>query len=282
MTAHVHPSARLHAGVVLGPGAVVGPEAELHADCVLGPYAVVGPRTTLGPRCRLHAFAVVGGDAQDRRTPPDAATRLVCGAENVFREHVTVSRGSLHGDGLTRMGAGNLLMAGVHVGHDCHLGDGITLANNVSLAGHVEIGDRVGIGGHAAVHQFVRLGALSFIAANAMVSQDVPPGCLAAGDRARLYGLNVTGLRRAGLPADVRRAWHSAFRWLCTSPPRGVDDEAAAARNELELRIYPQVAEFIDFVRSSSRGICRAAGRISIDDPDGPFDAGADTGRGEP
>lgn len=281
MTAHVHPSARLHPGVVLGPGAVVGPEAELQADCVLGPYAVVGPRTTLGPRCRLHAFAVVGGDAQDRRTPPDAPTRLVCGAENVFREHVTVSRGSLHGVGLTRLGAGNLLMAGVHVGHDCHLGDGITLANNVSLAGHVHVGDRVGIGGHAAVHQFVRLGTLSFIAANAMVSQDVPPGCLAAGDRARLYGLNVTGLRRAGVPAEVRRAWHSAFRWLCASHGGGGEDGDMAG-HERELRLHPQISDFIDFIRASTRGICRAAGRSADDRADAPFEGEADAGLTDP
>jgi UDP-N-acetylglucosamine acyltransferase len=197
----------------------------------------------------------------------------VCGPENVFREHVTVSRGSLHGGGETRLGAGNLLMAGVHIGHDCRLGDGNTLANNVSLAGHVEVGDRVGIGGHAAVHQFVRLGTLCFVAANAMVAQDVPPGCLAAGDRARLHGLNVTGLRRAFVPPAVRQAWHRAFRRLCLR--RGGDDGST----ELDaLRHFPEVAAFIEFVQASPRGICRAVGRADGDpgaerfdtlDPDG-------------
>lgn len=247
MTHLVDLSARIDPGARLAPGCVVGAHAEIGPGCVLHPYAVVGPHTVLGAGCQVHPFAVVGGDAQDRRTPPGAPTRLVCGPENVFREHVTVSRGSEHGGGETRVGAGNLFMAGVHVGHDCRLGSGLTLANNASLAGHVTLGDRVGVGGHAAIHQFVRVGELAFVAANAMVSRDVPPYCLAAGDRARLYGLNVTGLRRAGMEVSTRRALHSALRMLL-----GARREPLPAA----LREVPEVRALEAFLQAGTRGVC--------------------------
>lgn len=211
-SAQVHPSARVH------PTAVIGAHSVIGADCRLDPYAVVGPHTQLGPRCHVFSFAVVGGPAQDRRTDPDAPFRLICGADNRFREGSTLSRGTAHGGETTRVGDGGLFMAHAHVGHDCQLGDHVTLANGVSLAGHVEVGDRVSLGGHAAVHQFCRLGALAFIAANAMISRDVPPYCLAAGDRARLNGLNRVGLERAGLSPESRRALHRAYRQLLRAP----------------------------------------------------------------
>lgn len=262
-TALVDATARLAAGVVVGAGAEIGP------GCVLHPYAVVGPNTTLGAGCHVHSFAVVGADAQDRRTPSDAPTRLVCGPDNVFREHVTVSRGSAHGGGVTRLGAGNLLMAGAHVGHDCLLGDAITLANGVSLAGHVEIHDRAGLGGHAAVHQFARVGALAFVAANAMVSQDVPPYCLAVGDRARLLGLNVTGLRRAGLERETRDALHRAFRLRLTGPAARRRDAATLAELEA-LSVHAEVRAFLGFLTEGRRGHCRAVRAAQAVDSAGP------------
>jgi UDP-N-acetylglucosamine acyltransferase len=262
-TARIDPSAQLAPGVIVGAGADVGPR------CVLHPYAIVGPGTTLGAGCHVHSFAVVGADAQDRRTPAEAPTRLVCGPDNVFREHVTISRGSVHGGGETRVGAGNLFMAGVHVGHDCVLGDGVTLANGVSLAGHVEIHDRAGLGGHAAVHQFARIGTLAFVAANAMVSQDVPPYCLAAGDRARLYGLNVTGLRRAGVAPQVRGALHRAFRLRLTGPAALRRDPARLTELEA-LSTLTEVRSFLDFLADARRGVCRAIRAAQAVDTTGP------------
>ncbi len=244
--AEVAPDARIHPTAMVGAGARVG------AGCVLHAYAIIGPHTTLGPRCVVHPFAVVGGPAQDRRTDPDAPFRLVCGADNVFREGVTISRGTAHGGGLTRLGDGNLLMAQAHVGHDGRLGDGVTLANGVSLAGHVEVDDGVTFGGHAAVHQFARIGRLAFVAANAMVSRDVPPFCLAAGDRARLLGLNVTGLRRAGIDAAGRAALKTAYRALLLQPGR------AEAARRLASSDDPNVAALAAFVAASGRGVTRA------------------------
>ena len=255
----VDPTARVDPSARLAPGCVVGAHAEIGPGCVLHPYAVVGPNTVLGAGCQVHPFTVIGGDAQDRRTPPGAPTRLICGPENVFREHVTISRGSEHGGGETRLGAGNLLMAGVHVGHDCVLGNGISLANNTSLAGHVTLGDRVGVGGHAALHQFVRVGELAFVAAHAMVARDVPPYCLAVGDRARLYGLNVTGLRRAGFEAPTRQALRAAFRHLL-GPRRSPLPPA--------LRDVACVRALEVFLQAGTRGVCAVLrASHSVDSP---------------
>lgn len=255
--ARVDPSARLEPGVRIGPGAIVGAEAVLGAGCRVDAYGIVGPWTTLGPGCHVFSFAVVGAAAQDRRTPPDGPHRLVCGRDNVFREGVTVSRGTDHGGGETRLGDGNLLMTHSHVGHDCRLGDHGTLANGVSLAGHVEVGDRVTFGGHSAVHQFARIGDLALIAANAMVSRDVPPYCIAAGDRATARGLNITGLRRAGFDSEVRRALQSAFRVIV----RGTDGggRRAGAQSRVDHPV-PEVARLAAFVLASQRGVIRARG----------------------
>lgn len=268
--AHIGPGARLGPGVTLGPYAIVGAHSQLGAGCHLEAHAVVGPHTTLGPRCRVSSFAVVGAAPQDRRTPPDAPHPLVCGQDNHFREGSTVSRGTAHGGGITRLGDGNLLMTHSHVGHDCRLGDGCTLANGVSLAGHVEVGDRVTFGGHAAVHQFCRVGTLALVAANAMVSRDVPPCTIAAGDRATLRGLNVTGLRRAGIPPDVRRALAAAWRAILRHGPRRAAAEALADSPVAEVRALAA------FVLASPRGVARArADRGPAERPEPASQAGS-------
>lgn len=254
----IHPSATIHGRASVHPTAVVGPECVLAAGCVLGPYAIVEARTALGPDCIVHSFAVIGAAPQDRRERAQSPGRLVCGADNVFREGVTISRGTEHGGGSTRIGAGNLFMAHSHVGHDSSIGDHCTLANGVSLAGHVDLGDRVSIGGHAAVHQFARIGRLAFIAANAMVSKDVPPFCMAAGDRARLVGLNSTGLRRAAFSAELRSALKGAYRRLLQGTCRSKE-----ANGPLESTVA-EVRELARFIRESERGITRSQ-RLTAD-----------------
>ncbi|MCB9521861.1 MAG: acyl-ACP--UDP-N-acetylglucosamine O-acyltransferase [Myxococcales bacterium] len=247
-TAWVDPSARLGHGVVVGAHARVGPR------CVLHPYAIVGDHTELGSDCQVHPFAVVGGPAQDRQTDPNAPHRLICGPANVFREGVTINRGTAHGGSLTRLGARGLYMTQVHVGHDCQVGDDVVLANGVSLAGHVTVEAQASLGGHAAVHQFARIGRLAFVAANAMISRDVPPFCLAAGDRATLRGLNTVGLQRAGLPPETRAALKRAYRALFRTPGgrRGAD--------ELARHPIPEVAALARFVTESARGVTGARG----------------------
>lgn len=251
----IDPSAEVDATAAVHPTAVVGAHSRIGPGCRLEAFAVVGPHTTLGPRCHVFSFAAVGGPAQDRRTPPDAPFRLVCGADNVFREGSTVSRGTAHGGGETRLGDGNLLMAHSHVGHDGRVGDRCTLANGVSLAGHVELGDGVTLGGHAAVHQFARVGELAFVAANAMISLDIPPFCLAAGDRARLLGLNRVGLERAGVSEAARAALEAAYRLLFRS--------VGGRRRVVELlgSPVPEVVRLARFIQASQRGVTRAGRR---------------------
>ncbi len=214
MKSLIHETAQIGPSTTIGPGAIIGEGAVLGAGCRIDPYAIIGPWTELGEYNHVHSFAVIGGAAQDRRTQVDEAHRLQIGEHNVFREGVTVSRGTEHGGGMTVIGNENLFMTGSHVGHDCAIGHHNTIANQVSLAGHVVLGTRCTIGGHAAVHQFCRIGDLALVAANAMVSLDVPPFCIAAGDRATLRGLNSTGLKRASMDPELRKELARAFKAL--------------------------------------------------------------------
>ncbi len=252
--AQVDPTARLAAGVEIGPFAVVGAQVELGEGVVLMPHAVVLGPTSLGPGCRVFPHAVLGCEPQDLKYG-GGATRLVAGARNVFREGCTVHRGTdASGLGETRLGDDNLLMAQSHVAHDAVIGSGCVLANSAAVAGHARLDDGVILGGLVGVHQRARLGRLAFAAAGAMVSQDVPPFCMAQGDRARLVGLNLVGLRRAGIDREgiglLKRAWLLlADRGL----PRAEALEAILALGPRR----PELRELVDFVSHSKRGLCR-------------------------
>ena len=212
-TAVVSMRAKLADGVVVGPLCVVGDDVEMGRGCkLLASCTVLGP-TRLGESNVIHPYAVLGGDPQDR-SHDGQATRLEIGSGNVFREHVTVHRGTAKDRGTTLLGSDGFFMAGVHVAHDAVVGDGVTLANGTLLGGHVVVGDRVTTGGRAAIAPFVRIGEGAFIAAGAMVEIDVPPFVIVAGDRARVRALNRVGLRRQGVPDGSRRALAAAFRAL--------------------------------------------------------------------
>jgi UDP-N-acetylglucosamine acyltransferase len=212
-TAVVSPRARLADGVAVGPLCVVGDDVELGPGCkLLASCTVLGP-TRMGAGNIVHPYAVLGGDPQDRSHAGES-TGLEIGARNVFREHVTVHRGTTKDRGTTLIGNDGLFMAGAHVAHDAAIGDGVTLANGTLLGGHVVVGDHVTTGGRAAIAPFVRIGEGAFIAAGAMVEVDVPPFVIMAGDRARVRALNRVGLRRQGVPDGSRRALAAAFRAL--------------------------------------------------------------------
>ncbi len=248
----IHPTATICSTVSLPCTAVVGQQAQIGPNCTIAHYAVVGAFTTLGEECHVHSFAVVGGVAQDRRTGPGDSHALVCGSHNVFREGVTISRGTAHGGGVTKIGDHNLFMANSHVGHDCRIGNHNTFANGVSLAGHVQVGHNATLGGHAGVHQFCRIGDLAFIAANAMVNRDVPPYCIAAGDRAVLRGLNVTGLKRNAYEHLERIALKRAYDQIFANRGDAAEILATLATHELET-----VRLFARFVTESVRGLIR-------------------------
>jgi UDP-N-acetylglucosamine acyltransferase len=216
-------AARIH------PTALIDPRAELAPDVEVGPYSVIGPGVRIGAGSRLHAhavvlgptvlgernvvcsFAVIGGESQKRASGPGVA-RLVAGANNVFREHVTVHRGTEGGS--TRLGSDNLFMVGAHVAHDAEVGSSCTVANGVQLAGHAKVEDFATFGGLSGVAQFVVVGQSAFIAAGAMCERRVPPFVIVQGDRARVRALNVVGLSRRGVPEESIARLGEAFRRL--------------------------------------------------------------------
>jgi len=255
-TAIVDPAAEI-GDVAIGPYAVVGPGVKLADAVVIEAHSVVQGATSIGSGTRVGPHAVLGCPPQDRKHD-GSDTRLEIGADNVFREFTTAHRGSSSGRGLTRIGDRNYFMANSHVAHDCEVGSDCMFANSAAIGGHVTLGDRVILGGLAAVHQHARIGRLAMVGGGGMCAQDVPPFTLAQGDRARLFGLNVTGLRRAGLDTAVISALKAAWRTLFTS---GLPARHAVARVREELGEVPEVLEMVRFLETSERGVCRAGGR---------------------
>lgn len=227
----IHPAAIVSSSAALGEGVSVGPFAVIEDGVVLGAgtrieaHALVRSGTRMGAGNVVHPFAVLGGAPQDRRHAGEA-TRLEIGDGNVFREHVTVHKGTEHGGGVTRVGSHGLFMVGAHIAHDCRVGDAVTLANATLLGGHVAIGDHVVTGGGVALVPFVRVGERAFLAGGAMVERDVPPFVIAAGDRARVRALNKVGLRRSGVPEASIALLESAFVAVFRRGPRVVAAEA--------------------------------------------------------
>lgn len=248
-TAVVASGATLAASVEVGPFSVIGAQVVLGAGCRIGAHAVVEGDTTLGEGCEVGHHAVLGGLAQYRQDNRPGTLRL--GRHNRVRELATINAGA---EGrCTKLGDDNLLMAYTHVGHDCQLGSGNELANGVQLAGHVELGDHVTVGGLAALHQYVRVGDHAMIGGGAMVAQDVPPFCQASGDRARVYGINVVGLRRAGFDGQARENIAQAVQLLFGASTLQVGIEQVRAR----YGDSAAVENLLTFAEGGQRGLCR-------------------------
>lgn len=262
-TAVIAPGAALGVGVQIGPYAVVGPHVQLGDRTTVGPHAVIDGRTTIGAGNRIFQFASVGAEPQDLKYRGEPS-QLLIGDRNIIREFATLNPGTAGGGMVTRIGDDNLLMNYAHVGHDSQIGNRCILANSSALAGHVTLEDFVFVGGLAAVHQFVRIGESALLGGGAMVTHDVPPFCNASGDRARLRGLNVIGLRRRGFDAARIRVVKQAYRQLFDTGAPLVETRARAAQ---ELGAYPDVARMLAFIAASKRGIC-PAGRAGGDDGD--------------
>jgi UDP-N-acetylglucosamine acyltransferase len=211
-TAIVDPRAELAPDVGVGPYAIVGAGAQIGAGSRLMAHAVVLGPTVLGEGNVVHPFAVIGGESQNKRAPGPGTSSLVVGARNTFREHVTVHRGTEGGS--TRIGHDNLFMVGSHAAHDAVVGSSCTFANGVQLAGHAQIEDHATFGGLSGVAQFVVVGQSAFVAAGAMCERRVPPFVIVQGDRARVRGLNVVGLRRRGVGEESIERLLAAFRTL--------------------------------------------------------------------
>jgi UDP-N-acetylglucosamine acyltransferase len=252
-TALVSAGAQLHPSVEVGPFAVIGPDVRIGAGCTVGPHAVIEGRTTLGEKNRVFQFASVGAIPQDLKYAGEP-TALLIGNGNQIREFTTLHIGTAGGGGVTRIGDQNLFMAYSHVAHDSQVGSRCVFANGATLAGHVQVGDFVTLGGLSAVHQFTRIGAHAFIAGGAMVVMDVPPFCVAQGDRAELAGLNIVGLQRHGFTEEQLLRVKDAYRILFRSK---LPLEEAVARLRVEFGGHPDVDGLLDFVTSSKRGLTR-------------------------
>jgi UDP-N-acetylglucosamine acyltransferase len=266
----VHPSAivaagaDLAAGVHVGPYAVIGPHVRIGPGTRVGTHAVVEGRTTIGAANRIFQFASVGAEPQDMKYRGEES-RLEIGDRNVIREFATLNPGTAGGGMVTMVGDDNLLMNYAHVGHDSHIGSHCVLANSAALAGHVTVEDYAIVGGLAAIHQFVRVGESAILGGGAMVIYDVPPFCSAAGDRARLRGLNLIGLRRRGFSPERIRAIKRAYRLLFAS---GLPLAEGRARVAAEVGGSADVERMLAFLAASTRGVT-PAGRRAGAEPSG-------------
>ena len=264
-SAVIAPGAELDHGVRVGPYAVIGPQVRIGRDSSIGPHSVIEGRTTIGCENQIFQFASVGAIPQDKKYQGEDS-RLTIGDRNTIREFATLNTGTTGGGLVTRIGNDNLFMVYSHVGHDCQIGNNVILANCATLAGHVLLEDYAGVGGLAAIHQFSRVGESAYLGGGAMVSLDVPPYCVAQGDRARLFGLNLIGLKRRGFNEEQLNALKKAYRTLFAE---GLTLKEAADRTRQEQASSPEVAHLTDFIASSQRGICRPrrnAGQESEDD----------------
>ena len=250
----VSPKAKLGKGVQVGAFAVVGADVELGEGCMVHHHAVVQGPAKFGAGNVFHPFCVIGGDPQDY-TYAGEHVELAVGDQNIFREYVTISRGTKKGGGTTRIGSNNFFLAYSHVGHDCQIGSGTLFVNGATLAGHVTVQDYVTIGSFSPVHQFCRLGRYAYIGACTVITQDVPPFSLIVTEReTRCYGTNTIGLERKGFSAERVKRLQKAFRMLTRSKKN-----TSQAMEELRKTMgeSEDVKELIEFVEKAERGIVK-------------------------
>jgi UDP-N-acetylglucosamine acyltransferase len=251
--AWVDPAAEIDPEAEVGPFCVVGPGVRLARGVVLRSHVRVWGRTEIGEGTDIFPFAAIGEQPQDLKFRGEE-TRLVIGARNLIREHVTVHPGTADGGGVTEVGDDNWLMIGTHVGHDCRVGNHVMLGNGVQLAGHVAIGDYAYVQASAAVQQFLRVGESAFVAAKAGVMQDLAPFSWCQGHPTRVLRMNRVGLERRGLKPEEIEPVEAAFRLIFRSKlsPR---ESLARARS-----LWPQSAEverLVSFLEKSERGFAR-------------------------
>jgi UDP-N-acetylglucosamine acyltransferase len=249
-TAIVHPDARLAGDVTVGPYCVVGEGVELGPGCELMSHVRLDGPLLAGADNRFFHGAAIGGIPQDLKYA-GAESRTVIGDGNVFREFVTVNRATDDGQE-TVIGDGCLLMAYVHVAHDCVLHDRVVLANSVNLAGHVEVEDHAIVGGITPVHQFVRIGRYAIVGGASRLQKDMPPYLKAAGNPVRAVGTNSVGLERHGFPAATRKALKDAYRILYRSQ---LNVSQAVERIRAAHPSCEEVQHLVRFIESSNRGI---------------------------
>lgn len=258
MQANIHPTAVIsesaHIGkdVTIGPYCVIGDDVEIGDGSIIGPHAVIDRWTTLGKGCRVFQFASVGAEPQDLKFKGEKSWTVI-GDRTTIREGATIHRATGEGNE-TRIGSDCLLMAYVHIAHNCTLGNRVIMSNLASCSGHATVEDRVVIGGMAGVHQFVKIGRNAMVGGMSKLVQDVVPYTLVDGHPAKVVGLNNVGISRAGIPLESRRLIKQAYKILYRS---GLSLPEAIAVIEQEVDSCDEVEHFLRFLRNAERGICR-------------------------
>jgi len=252
-TAIVSSEARLEEGVEIGPYSIIGSDVNIGKNTIIGPHVVIDSQTDIGVGCRIFQFSSIGAVPQDLKFKGEA-TRTIIGNYNTIREYVTIHRATSADIGVTIMGDHNLLMAYCHIAHNCKLGNRIVMANAANLAGHIHIEDNAIIGGLTGIHQFTRIGAHCIIGGCSAVAKDVPPFVMASGNMAKLYGLNMIGLKRRNFSPETIQSLKQAYRLVFRS---SLLLKTAIAKVKAEVADIPEVRQFVDFIENSQRGICR-------------------------
>ena len=262
-SAVIDPGAELDSSVRVGPYAVIEKGVRIGADTEICSHCVLSGATSIGAGNRIGPFAMIGAPPQDLHYKGEE-TRVEIGDHNVIREYVSVHRGTVAGRGITTVGNHNLLMAYVHVAHDCLVGDHVIMANAATLGGHVTVQDRVTLGGMVAVHQFSRVGEYAYIGGMSGLSKDVPPYVIASGIRGglRATGINKIGLRRAGFDAEDIKQLHRAFKIIFRDQELLLAD--ALAKAETEMGDCEPVRRLVHFFREAKRGVVRLAGEDEL------------------
>jgi UDP-N-acetylglucosamine acyltransferase len=253
-TAIVDPSAKIPASCTIGAYCVIGPDVEMGENCQVLSHVVLGESTKMGSDNQIFPFAVVGGDPQDV-TYHGEHTRLEIGDRNIIREYVTITRGTAKGTGVTRVGSDVLIMAYTHVGHDSVIGDHAMLINGATLAGHVTVEEWAVVGALCPVHQYVRIGAHSYVGGGTTITQDVLPYSMTSAERdTHAFMLNKLGLQRRGFTRERIAKLHHAFKVLLASK---LNTSQALAKLRAEADRCDDIDLLIQFIESSQRGIIK-------------------------
>jgi UDP-N-acetylglucosamine acyltransferase len=262
-TARIHPTARVGAGTTIGPNAVVGADVVIGRRCRVGASAVLDGHTIIGDETEIYPFASIGLPPQDLKYKGEPTT-LEIGKGNIFREFVTIHRGTAGGGGRTTIGDGNLFMGYVHVAHDCHVGSSTIFGPHATLGGHVSVEDFANLSAGSAVHQFCRVGCHAFIGGYSVVTKDALPYARTVGSRpARIFGANTIGLMRRGFPKETVAKLKRAFRYLLQSK-LNTSQALAQIENDPALAC-PEVSYLVQFIHTAPRGVILRRGRKAED-----------------